>query len=88
MRISDHISLLLDIVLHYIVIDYQWEKISFIIVETLKATCLFSLFHYYCKKVSAPGVLENRRNWMKLYKILLLLAYAIQIAGVVVTYIV
>lgn len=74
-----HMLSCFGVVMHYIVIDYEWERISFIVLETVKNICFFSLFYYYCKK--STGFLSNKKNWMRLFGVLLVGGFLMEIAS-------
>ena len=77
---------MIGIILHYIVIEYEYERISFIVLETLKNTCFFLLFYYYCKK--STGYLPSKKHWMRLFGVLLVAGFAFEVAAVVAMFIV
>jgi len=74
-----HIVFCLLVFSHYLIIDYAWERVSLIVLDTLKNFCFFSLFYYYCKK--STGFLPNKRNWMRLFGALLIGGFLMEITS-------
>ena len=68
------------VIMHYIVIEFEGERVSFIVTETLKNVCFFSVFYYYCKK--STGFLPNKRRWMRILSAILALGFIIEVMGV------
>jgi hypothetical protein len=72
-----HILSCFGVFFHYIIVDFKWERVSFLVLEMIKNICFFSLFYYYCKK--STGFLPSKRNWMKLFGALLLAGFLMEI---------
>ena len=70
----------IGVIMHYIVIESGDESVSFIILETLKSICFFSVFYHYCKK--STGVLPNKKKWMKLFTALLFTSLFVEVTGI------
>lgn len=80
-----HMLFCLLVFFHYLIIDYKWERISFIVLDTIKNFCFFSLFYYYCKK--STGFLPNKRNWMRLFGALLVGGFLMEMTSTFIMFI-
>ena len=72
-----HVLFSLAVVMHYLVVNYEFERISFIILESLRDICFFTVFYTFSHQ--ATKFLPSKHRWLRALTFILVTGFIFEL---------